>query len=94
MFPPEYKEKLSAELVTPVVAWLVHESNEGTGETYSVGGGRVARVFVAEGPGFTGKNGLSAEDVRDNWQQINETEPYLLAKNIGEQTMAIFDAIK
>jgi NAD(P)-dependent dehydrogenase (short-subunit alcohol dehydrogenase family) len=94
MFPPEYKEKLSAELVTPVVAWLVHESNEGTGETYTVGGGRVARVFVAEGPGFTGQNGLSAEDVRDNWQQINETEPYLLAKNIGEQTMAIFDAIK
>jgi NAD(P)-dependent dehydrogenase (short-subunit alcohol dehydrogenase family) len=94
MFPPEYKDKLSAELVTPVVAWLVHESNESTGETYSVGGGRVARVFVAEGPGFTGQNGLRAEDVRDNWQQINETEPYLLAKNIGEQTMAIFDAIK
>jgi NAD(P)-dependent dehydrogenase (short-subunit alcohol dehydrogenase family) len=94
MFPPEYKDKLSVELVTPVVAWLVHESNEGTGETYSVGGGRVARVFVAEGPGHTSQDGLSAEDVRDNWQQINETEPYLLAKNIAEQTMAVFDAIK
>jgi NAD(P)-dependent dehydrogenase (short-subunit alcohol dehydrogenase family) len=94
MFPPEYKDKLSVELVTPVVAWLVHESNEGTGETYSVGGGRVARVFVAEGPGYTSQDGLSAEDIRDNWQQINETEPYLLAKNIGEQTMAVFDAIK
>jgi NAD(P)-dependent dehydrogenase (short-subunit alcohol dehydrogenase family) len=94
LFPPEYKEKLSVELVTPVVAWLVHESNEGTGETYSVGGGRVARVFVAEGPGYTARGGLSAEDVRDHWSQINETEPYLLAKNIGEQTMAVFDAIK
>jgi NAD(P)-dependent dehydrogenase (short-subunit alcohol dehydrogenase family) len=94
LFPPEYKDKLSVELVTPVVAWLAHESNEGTGETYSVGGGRVARVFVAEGPGFTGQGGLSVEDVRDNWQQINETEPYLLAKNIGEQTMAVFNAIK
>jgi NAD(P)-dependent dehydrogenase (short-subunit alcohol dehydrogenase family) len=94
MFPPEYKDKLSVELVTPVVAWLVHESNEGTGETYSVGGGRVARVFVAEGPGYTSHDGLSVEDIRDNWQQINETEPYLLAKNIGEQTMAVFDAIK
>jgi NAD(P)-dependent dehydrogenase (short-subunit alcohol dehydrogenase family) len=94
LFPPDYKEKLSVELVTPVVAWLVHESNEGTGETYSVGGGRVARVFVAEGPGYTARGGLSAEDVRDHWSQINETEPYLLAKNIGEQTMAVFDAIK
>ena len=94
LFPPEYKDKLSVELVTPVVAWLVHESNEQSGETYSVGGGRVARVFVAEGPGYTGENGLSVEDVRDHWQQINETEPYLLAKNIGEQTAAVFDAIK
>jgi NAD(P)-dependent dehydrogenase (short-subunit alcohol dehydrogenase family) len=94
LFPPEYKEKLSVELVTPVVAWLAHESNEATGETYSVGGGRVARVFVAEGPGFTKQGGLSVEDVRDNWQQINEVEPYLLAKDIGEQTMAVFNAIK
>jgi len=94
LFPPDYKDKLSVELVTPVVAWLAHESNENSGETYSVGGGRVARVFVAEGPGFTKKGGLSAEDVRDNWRQINEIEPYLLAKDIGEQTMAVFDAIK
>jgi NAD(P)-dependent dehydrogenase (short-subunit alcohol dehydrogenase family) len=94
LFPPDYKDKLSVELVTPVVAWLAHESNENSGETYSVGGGRVARVFVAEGPGFTKKGDLSAEDVRDNWRQINEIEPYLLAKDIGEQTMAVFDAIK
>jgi NAD(P)-dependent dehydrogenase (short-subunit alcohol dehydrogenase family) len=94
LFPPDYKDKLSVELVTPVVTWLAHESNESSGETYSVGGGRVARVFVAEGPGVTKQGGLSAEDVRDSWQEINETEPYLLAKDIGEQTMAVFDAIK
>jgi NAD(P)-dependent dehydrogenase (short-subunit alcohol dehydrogenase family) len=94
VFPPEFKDALSVEQVTPLVAWLVHESNESSGETYSVGGGRVARVFVAEGPGFAKKDGLSVEDVRDNWQQINETEPYLLAKNIGEQTAAVFEALK
>ncbi|MDN3356989.1 SDR family oxidoreductase [Actinomadura sp. DC4] len=94
LFPADYKDKLSVELVTPVVAWLAHESNESSGETYSVGGGRVARVFVAEGPGVTKQGGLSAEDVRDSWQEINETEPYLLAKDIGEQTMAVFGAIQ
>ena len=78
LVPPEFKDLLSVEQVTPVVLWLTHEGNEDTGETYSVGGGRVARVFVAEGPGFVGKGGLSAEDVRDNWRQINETEPYLV----------------
>jgi NAD(P)-dependent dehydrogenase (short-subunit alcohol dehydrogenase family) len=94
LFPPEFKDRLGVELVTPVVAWLAHESNESTGETYSVGGGRVARVFVAEGPGFTKKGGLSVEDVRDNWQQINETDPYLVAKNLGEQAAAVFEALK
>jgi NAD(P)-dependent dehydrogenase (short-subunit alcohol dehydrogenase family) len=94
LFPADFKDKLSVELVTPVVAWLVHESNESSGETYTVGGGRVARVIVAEGPGFTKKDGLSVEDVRDNWQQINQTEPYLLAKNIGEQTAALFQALQ
>ncbi|MEV0404663.1 SDR family NAD(P)-dependent oxidoreductase [Actinoallomurus sp. NPDC050550] len=94
LFPAEFQDRLSVEHVTPVVVWLAHESNDGSGETYSVGGGRVSRVFVAEGPGFTKKDGLSVEDVRDNWQQINETEPYLLPKNIGEQTTALFQALQ
>jgi NAD(P)-dependent dehydrogenase (short-subunit alcohol dehydrogenase family) len=94
LLPAEFKDRLSVDLVTPVVAWLAHESNESSGETYSVGGGKVARVFVAEGPGFAKKDGLSVEDIRDNWRQINETEPYLIAKNIGEQTAALFQALQ
>ena len=37
-----------------------------SGEIYSVGGGRVARVFIAETQGFY-KAGLTIEDVRDNF---------------------------
>ncbi|MEV5752144.1 SDR family oxidoreductase [Actinoallomurus sp. NPDC052308] len=94
LFPAEFQDRLSVEHVTPVVAWLAHESNESTGETYTVGGGKVARVFVAEVAGFTKKDGLSVEDVRDNWQQVNATEPYLVPKNIGEQTTALFQALQ
>jgi NAD(P)-dependent dehydrogenase (short-subunit alcohol dehydrogenase family) len=94
LLPAEFEDRLSVDLVTPVVAWLAHESNESSGETYSVGGGKVARVFVAEGPGFAKKDGLSVEDIRDNWQQINETEPYLIAKNIGEQTAALLQDLQ
>ncbi|MFL6053738.1 MAG: SDR family oxidoreductase [Actinoallomurus sp.] len=94
LLPAEFKDRLSVDFVTPVVAWLAHESNESSGETYSVGGGKVARVFVAEGPGFVKKDALSVEDIRDNWRQINETEPYLIAKNIGEQTAALFEALQ
>src|SRR6516165_7988957 len=45
-------DKLGPEFVTPVVTYLAHESCPVSGEVYSVGGGRVARVFVGVTPGF------------------------------------------
>ena len=51
-------DKLDPALVTPIVAWLAHEDCDVSGEVYSVGGGRVARVFIGETQGFY-KPGLS-----------------------------------
>jgi NAD(P)-dependent dehydrogenase (short-subunit alcohol dehydrogenase family) len=90
----DFAEKLSVELVSPLVAWLAHESVESTGETYSVGGGRIARVFVAEGEGFAKKDGLTVEDVRDNWSQINAESPFIVPKDPGEQMTALFQALQ
>ena len=45
-------DKLTPELVTAVVTFLAHEDCPVTGEVYSVGGGRVARVFVGVTPGL------------------------------------------
>ncbi len=45
-FPPEK--------VAPFVVFLAHESNIITGETFSVGADRAARVFLAECPGVLG----------------------------------------
>ena len=39
-------------LVSPFVALLAHRDAPCSGETFSVGGGRVARVVLGEGPGF------------------------------------------
>ena len=55
-------DKLAPELVTPIVAYLAHEDCEVTGEVYSVGGGRVARVFIGVTPGYVNKD-LTVEDV-------------------------------
>ena len=52
IFGDELADKLAPGLVSPVVAWLAHEDCPVSGHTYSVGGGRVARVFVGEGPGY------------------------------------------
>ena len=45
-------DQLAPEFVTPVVTYLAHESCAVTGEVYSVGGGRVARVFIGVTPGY------------------------------------------
>ncbi|ROO83211.1 NAD(P)-dependent dehydrogenase (short-subunit alcohol dehydrogenase family) [Actinocorallia herbida] len=93
LFPAEFAEKLGVEQVTPLVVFLAHESVPDSGQVYTVGGGHIAKIFVAEGPGFTKKDGLSVEDIRDNWDQISAQDPFAIYANIGEQTTATFQAL-
>ena len=78
-------DKLSAALVSPIVTFLAHESCDATGRIFSVGGGRVAEVFIAEAPGYYQAD-LSAEDVADNWSAITDREGYAVPRNLGEET--------
>jgi NAD(P)-dependent dehydrogenase (short-subunit alcohol dehydrogenase family) len=77
-------DKLDPNLITPVVAYLAHEECQVSGEIYSCGGGRVARVFVAVTPGYF-KQDLSVEDVRDNWDQIRNEDGYVVPNNLPEE---------
>jgi NAD(P)-dependent dehydrogenase (short-subunit alcohol dehydrogenase family) len=86
-------DKLDPSLVTPIVAWLAHEDCDVSGEVYSVGGGRVARVFIGETQGFY-KPDLSLEDIRDNWTQIRNTDGYVIPANLPEETAMFFNALK
>jgi NAD(P)-dependent dehydrogenase (short-subunit alcohol dehydrogenase family) len=86
-------DKLDPALVTPIVAWLSHEDCDVTGEIYSVGGGRVARVFIGETQGYY-KPGISLEDIRDNWEQIRNTDGYVIPANLPEETAMFFNALK
>ncbi len=86
-------EKLDPSLVTPIVAWLAHEDCDVTGEIYSVGGGRVARVFIGETVGYVNPQ-LTVEDIRDNWTQIRNTEGYVIPATLPEETALFFNAIK
>lgn len=86
-------DKLAPELVSPIAAWLAHEDCEVSGEVYSVGGGRVARVFIGETKGFY-KSDLSMEDIRDNWKTIRNTDGYFIPSNIGEETAYYMEVFK
>ena len=84
-------DRLAPELVTPVVTYLAHEECSVSGEVYSVGGGRVARVFVGVTPGHYDAE-LSAEDVRDNLDQIRAEDGYAVPGDLNEEMMLAFKA--
>ncbi|WP_285708662.1 SDR family oxidoreductase [Microtetraspora sp. NBRC 16547] len=92
LLPAEFEAKFTAERISPLVAYLAHESCETTGEVFSVGGGRVARVFVAEGPGWR-DDAVTVESVRDNWEAIMAEQPYLQPTTLGQQAGASLQAM-
>lgn len=85
LLPADFKDHIGVDKVTPLVAYLAHESNPDSGEVYTVGGGRIARILVAEGPGWGASGEMTVESVRDNWAAINAAEPHIVPRNVGEQ---------
>ncbi|MCW2876381.1 MAG: short-chain dehydrogenase/reductase [Sphaerisporangium sp.] len=92
LFPAEFEERFTADRVSPLVAFLAHESCETSGEVFSVGAGRVARVFVAEGPGWR-TDDLTIEAIHDNWDAILAEQPYVQPTTLGEQATASMKAM-
>jgi NAD(P)-dependent dehydrogenase (short-subunit alcohol dehydrogenase family) len=89
-------DALDAAFVTPLVAYLVSEECELTHEIFDVGGGRYARIFVGLGQGWAAPKGSipTAEDVRDNIDQIRSTEGYIIPSSIAEEIQAIAESLK
>ena len=67
-------ERLEPSLVSPLVAVLASQECEATGEVFSVGAGRVARVVIGEGPGYSASS-LRAEDLADRWNDVMASAP-------------------
>ncbi|MFI7424770.1 SDR family oxidoreductase [Nonomuraea sp. NPDC049684] len=86
LLPAEFEAKFTAERVSALVAYLVHDSCESSGEVFTVGGGRVARVFVAEGPGWKADD-LTPEAIADNWGSVMAEQPYVLTAGDSMKAM-------
>jgi NAD(P)-dependent dehydrogenase (short-subunit alcohol dehydrogenase family) len=88
-------DKVAPELVSPLVVWLSSDECQETGRLYSVGGGRVARFFTAMSDGWTRTDGvLTAEDVRDHWDQINDETQFSVPNGIADDFKALRDALR
>ena len=86
-------EKVQPELVSPLVTYLAHESCEPTGRLFSVGGGRVAEVFIAECQGYTDTDHLTPESLRDNWETVTDRTDYFVPASIAEETGMFLKAL-
>jgi NAD(P)-dependent dehydrogenase (short-subunit alcohol dehydrogenase family) len=86
-------DMLGPEYVTPLVTYLVHEDVPVTGEVYSVGGGRIARVFIGVTPGYVNKESLTPEDVRDHFDAIRDEGGYAVPANLNEEMALTLKAL-
>ena len=79
VLPDSLKEKLVKEFqpekVAACVAALVHESTPVSGEAFSVGGGRMSRVFFGQAEGFKDDD-VSPEKVMANFDQVLDVSDY------------------
>lgn len=74
VWPPEVVAALKPEYVSPLVAYLCHESCPVNGALYEVGAGWIARLRWQRSPGvFFGPPGdHQPEDVVEAWERIND----------------------
>jgi NAD(P)-dependent dehydrogenase (short-subunit alcohol dehydrogenase family) len=77
-FPPD--------LVAPFVAWLVHAGTAVTGECFSVGAGRAARVFLAEAPGVQ-LGDVGPEAWAEHAAQVMDVEGYGIPPSMMDEVL-------
>jgi NAD(P)-dependent dehydrogenase (short-subunit alcohol dehydrogenase family) len=89
-----FAEKLAPELVTPLVAFLVHEDCPVSGEIYSAAGGRYARFFIGMTTGWTKKDGMpTPEEVQAHWDQIRDPEGYTIPAGPGDEMKVLLEQL-
>jgi NAD(P)-dependent dehydrogenase (short-subunit alcohol dehydrogenase family) len=99
-YPDGVREVLAprrrVEAVAPLVAFLASPACELTGQTFSAGFGRYARVFVGETPGWVAPDPLvvTAEDVRDHLDEIRALDGFAVPESIYDEVRFIAAALE
>jgi NAD(P)-dependent dehydrogenase (short-subunit alcohol dehydrogenase family) len=81
--------KLEPALVSPVVAFLAHDTCPVTGEVYTVGGGQVAKFFTGRTRGYYNPT-LTPEDVRNHLGKIRRETRYTTPGDTGAEVAQMF----
>lgn len=74
--------EMPPDLVAPMVAFLAHEDCPVTGEIYTAGAGRFARLFIGSTPGYVHDGRPTVEDVAAQWGTINDEHGYTVPADL------------
>ena len=75
--------QMAPELVAPMAAFLAHDDCPVTGEIYTAGAGRFARLFLASTPGYLHDGPApTIEDVAAHWDAINDESGYTVPRDL------------
>jgi NAD(P)-dependent dehydrogenase (short-subunit alcohol dehydrogenase family) len=85
-------DRLDPQLVSPVVAYLCHESCDLTSRIFSVGGGRVAEIFIGVTRGWA-SNELDVESVRDNLGAICDPDGYVTPAQANDEIALVLELL-
>jgi len=77
-------DKVQPHYVSPIVTYLAHDTCEPTGRVFSVAGGRVAEIFIGEGPGYTDPE-LSPESIAANWDAVTDQDGYEVPSQMADE---------
>jgi NAD(P)-dependent dehydrogenase (short-subunit alcohol dehydrogenase family) len=88
--PPGPMAELFADLYPPeavasFVAWLCHRSCPVTGESFSVGGGRAARVVLAENRGVVVDDGADPSAWGEHLDALMATDPVVFPRSMNDE---------
>jgi 3-hydroxyacyl-CoA dehydrogenase/3a,7a,12a-trihydroxy-5b-cholest-24-enoyl-CoA hydratase len=96
ILPPELLAALKPEFVSPLVAWLCHESCDESGSLFEVGGGFIGKLRWERTAGamFRLSRPLTPEAVRSKWSVICDfgnkpTHP----ANVNDSTQPVFSNV-
>jgi NAD(P)-dependent dehydrogenase (short-subunit alcohol dehydrogenase family) len=75
--------QMAPDLVAPMVAFLAHEACPVSGEIYTAGAGRFARLFIASTEGYVHPTPApTMEDVAQHWATINDETGYFVPADL------------
>jgi NAD(P)-dependent dehydrogenase (short-subunit alcohol dehydrogenase family)/putative sterol carrier protein/acyl dehydratase len=93
VLPQEVMDLLKPEYVSPLVAWLCHESCQETKGLFEVGAGFIGKLRWerTEGVFLGGKRGVSVEDVAAKWDKITDFSTTTHPNTPAESFTSILD---